>query len=533
MLESLSEADFDALETDWSFWGRPNQFAPAGDWSVWVILAGRGFGKTRAGAEWVRAQMCGATPLARGRCRHMAIVAETAADARDVMIGDGKGPSEASGILQVHPKDFRPVYESSKRRLTWPNGAIASIYNATEPEQLRGPQHDGAWCDELAKWRYASETWDQLQFGLRLGTNPQVVITTTPKPIKLLKSILIDPGTVCTRGSTFENAGNLAPKFLSTIQRKYEGTRLGRQELEAEILDDIPGALWNRARIEDLRVKPVQVPQLRRIVVSIDPAVTSGEDSDETGIVVVGLGVNEHGYVLDDASGIYKPNEWAETAIRLYREHRADRIVAEVNNGGEMVENTIRVVDPNVSFKAVHASRGKAIRAEPVSALYEQGRVHHVGAFPLLEDQMCAFTPDFDRKAMKYSPDRMDGLVWALTELMVGENDTGLIEFYRREVARERNAVTRLQAADEAKAEKVDTDQKPPAAVTPTFGFTFGVKAKTIQPVRMIAPEGLSTVFGLSGKRYMVDASRQVMVDADDAPSLRAAGFADAATEDA
>ena len=303
--------------------------------------------------------------------------------------------------------------------MTWPNGAVASIYNGTEPDQLRGPQHDAAWCDELAKWQYAQEAWDQLQFGLRTGKNPQVCITTTPRPIQLLKQIIADPGTVVTRGSTFDNRSNLAEKFLHTIRRKYEGTRLGRQELEAELLEDLEGALWKRSQIEALRVQEHQLPPLNRIVVAIDPNASSEEDSNECGIVCAGLGDDGHAYVLDDVSGVMAPNEWARTAIRLLRERMGDRIIAETNNGGEMVENTLRMVDPSVPYSAVWASRGKVTRAEPISALYEQGRVHHVGAFPRLEDQMCAFTVDFDRRVMGYSPDRVDALVWALTELMI------------------------------------------------------------------------------------------------------------------
>ena len=366
-----------------------------------------------------------------GRWRHIALVAETANDARAVVVGDGKIPSDptaGSGLLQVHPNDFRPKYEPSKRRLTWPNGAIATIYNGTEPDQLRGPQHDAAWCDELAKWQYAQETWDQLQFGLRTGTNPQVCITTTPRPIALLKAILKDPGTVTTGGSTFDNSNNLSEKFLMSIRRRYEGTRLGRQELEAELLEDVEGALWRRAQIEALRVKLHDLPTLNRIVVAIDPNASSEEDANECGIICAGLGIDGHAYVLDDISAVMAPHEWATKAIALYRERRADRIVAEANNGGEMVEHTLRTIDLNVSFSPVWASRGKVTRAEPVSALYEQGRVHHVGAFPRLEDQMCAFTIDFDRKEMGYSPDRVDALVWALTELMVeGERTGGIL----------------------------------------------------------------------------------------------------------
>src|SRR6185437_2831413 len=280
-----------------------HQFAPGGECSNWLILAGRGFGKTRTGAEWVRANMCGPTPLARGRWRHIALIAETAADARDVMVGDGKAasdPKAGSGLLQIHPKAFRPTYEPSKRRLTWPNGAVASIYNGTEPDQLRGPQHDAAWCDELAKWQYAQEAWDQLQFGLRTGKNPQVCITTTPRPIQLLKQIIADPGTVVTKGSTFDNRSNLADKFLSIVVRKYGGTRLGRQELDAELLEDMEGALWKRGQIEALRVQEYQLPPLNRIVVAIDPNASSEEDSNECGIVCAGLGDDGHAYILDD-----------------------------------------------------------------------------------------------------------------------------------------------------------------------------------------------------------------------------------------
>jgi phage terminase large subunit-like protein len=410
------------LKFSWDFWGRPHQFAPPGDWSNWLILAGRGFGKTRTGAEWVRANMCGATPLVRGRWRHIALIAETAADARDVMVGDGKAasdPQAGSGLLQIHPKAFRPTYEPSKRRLTWPNGAVALIYNGTEPDQLRGPQHDAAWCDELAKWQYAQEAWDQLQFGLRTGKNPQVCITTTPRPINLLKQIIDYQDTVVTRGSTFDNRSHLSDKFLQTIRRKYEGTRLGRQELNAEILEDVEGSLWKRALIDALRVELRDLPPLKRIVVAIDPNASTEEDANECGIVCAGLGINDHGYVLDDVSGVMAPHDWAVKAITLGRERQADRIIAEENNGGAMVENTLRMVDPNVSYRSVWASRGKVTRAEPVSALYEQGRVHHVGPFPRLEDQMCAFTIDFNRKEMGYSPDRVDALVWALTELMI------------------------------------------------------------------------------------------------------------------
>jgi phage terminase large subunit-like protein len=412
LLSELSEAEAAALLYDWRFWAQPKQLVPEGAWTTWLVLAGRGFGKTRCGAEWVRAMACGATPLGPGACRRLALVAETAADARDVMV-EGE-----SGILAVHPPAFRPAYAPSKRRLTWPNGAAATLYNAVEPDQLRGPQHDAAWADELAKWRYARETWDTLQFGLRLGARPRQVVTTTPRPIKVLREIMARPGTVVTRGATRENTANLAPGFLERIVSAYGGTRLGRQELEAEILDDAPGALWTRDRIEALRVRAA--PALERIVVAVDPAASSGEDSDETGIVVAGVSQGGHGYVLADESLRGSPDAWGRAAVAAHHRWQADRIVGEVNNGGEMVEHVIRTVDRSAPYKAVRESRGKAARAEPVAALDEQGRVHHVGAFPELEDQMCAFTSDFDRRAAGFSPDRVDARVWALSELMLG-----------------------------------------------------------------------------------------------------------------
>jgi phage terminase large subunit-like protein len=432
-LNSLSPDELEQLEFDWSFWARSNQLAPDGNWSVWLILAGRGYGKTRSGAEWVRDMMCGTTPLGRGRMRHMALVGQTAADVRDVMVGDGKSPAEASGILQVHPKDFRPVYNSSLKRLTWPNGAIASLFNATEPESLRGPQFDGAWADELAKWQYATETWDMLQFGLRLG-EARACVTTTPKPIKLLKDLLKDDftpgqnqvgGTVVTRGTTYENAGNLSPKFLSKIVKKYEGTRLGRQELNAEVLDDVPGSLWSRDAIEELRVD--KHPPLARVVIGVDPSGSDGNEGeerdggDDIGIIAVGRGIDGHLYVLRDATCDLSPAGWGGIVVKTYNELGGDRVVAESNFGGAMVAHVIRTADPNVPYKGVHASRGKWVRAEPVSALYEQKRVHHVGAFPDLEDEMCSFGADglSDGK----SPNRMDALVWAITELELADGN--------------------------------------------------------------------------------------------------------------
>ena len=413
-LADLSRGEAEGLLWDWTFWARPNQLPPAGDWLTWLILAGRGFGKTRVGAEWVRTNVCGSTPLGRGRYRQIALIAETAADAREVMVGDGKEAGEGSGILQVHPPDFRPVYEPSKRRLTWPNGAIATLYNAVEPDQLRGPQHDAAWCDELAKWKYAQATWDQLQFGLRVGETPRIVITTTPRPIKLLKAIIAEASTATTYGRTQDNVLNLSPSFLSVVMKRYQGTRLGRQELDAEILEDIPGALWSHALIDGARVAGPP-PALKRVVVGVDPSGGDGADNDEVGIVAAGLGHDGQGYILEDGSGKLGPDAWGRRAVAVYYRHDGDRIVAEKNFGGDMVAHVIRTVDPGVPIKLVTASRGKAVRAEPVAALYEQGKVHHVGAHVALEDEMTSWEPLSSTR----SPNRVDALVWAISELML------------------------------------------------------------------------------------------------------------------
>lgn len=408
ILSSLTDEQLEALKWDWSFWARPNQLAPKGNWSTWLVLAGRGFGKTRMGAEWVR-QKAHEFP----GCR-IALVAETAADARDVMI---KGDS---GLLSVDPDLNDDCWSPTNRCLTWPNGSRAFTYNGTTPDQLRGPQHHFAWVDELAKFEYMQEAWDQLMFGLRLGTHPQVMVTTTPRPVPLIKQIMAMEDTVVTRGATIENASNLASSAIQALYERYSGTRLGRQELEGEILEDIPGALWTRDVIDENRIREVP-EELERILVAVDPATSSEEGADEHGIVVIGLARDKdgyaHGYVLEDATCRGSPEDWAKQVVRMYRKWEADKIIAEKNQGGEMVASVLRAQDRTLPLKLVHATRGKMVRAEPISALYEQGRIHHVGEFDLLEDQMCLFSVDQIRNSSTGSPDRVDALVWGLTEL--------------------------------------------------------------------------------------------------------------------
>ena len=707
LLAELSPKEAESLNWNWQFWARPKQIAPSTDWRVWMIRAGRGFGKSRTGAEMVRQR------VESGRCRRISLVARTASDIRDVMI-EGQ-----SGIMRISPPWNRPKYEPTKRRLTWPNGAVATTFSADQPDALRGPECDLAWCDELAcliagtlvitdagprpiesirrgdlvltrrglkrvrtaglsgrdaalwemtasdgsrlvgtyhhpiwsieesafvslsklqvghrlltcpmslsgaesagigtrtitktaaansfigsftstsmgrclmaimsitgtktrkigrsttwwrspfqsisrciravlrlgrqhssplpelpngkprsqedfvvsnatlssnqqdsapnsvappvnsaiftsdirvtsvrplrlraavynlevdgeheffangilthnTWRYM-EAWDNLMFGLRLGVNPQCVVTTTPRPIKVIRDLEKDPHCIVTTGSTLENSANLAPSFLSAILRKYEGTRLGRQEILAEILEDIAGAVFQRAWIDAGRRSPdnvgikwpanklgnkapvkIRPEHMERMCVAIDPAMTSGEDSNETGIVVAGRDSNRHGYVFDDASGRMAPSEWVNTAVRLYNLWECDYIVAEVNNGGAMIANAIHQVDENIRVKEVIATRGKIVRAEPVGMVYEQGRGHHVGSFPELEDQMCRFTPDFIRKP-EDSPDRMDALVWAFTDLIV-EPIAGMGMFqYTKELAEEMAAQRGLRIID-------------------------------------------------------------------------------------
>ncbi len=408
-IDGLSNNEIIDVLYDWEKWARPEQLEPLGDWTFWLVKAGRGFGKTRTGAEWIRKK-------AGQGFNRIGLVAPTAADCRDIMI-EGE-----SGILAVSPPWNRPLYEPSKRRLTWPNGIIATTYSAEEPDRLRGPQHEILWCDEIGHWKYP-EAWDMAKLGLRLGSKPQAIITTTPKPVRIVKELIEDKDCVITGGNTYDNIVNLASAFYKSIVSKYEGTRMGRQEIYAELLEDTPGALWTRKMIDDLRVK--KAPELVRIVVAIDPAVTSGDESDQTGIIVGGIGVDGHGYVLDDLTCRMRPNLWAKRAINGYHNWEADRVIGEVNNGGDLVETVIRAVDENVPYQKVFASRGKRTRAEPISALYEQKRIHHVGKFDDLEDQQCSFLPEGSGE----SPDRVDALVWCFTFLMFEEKEEVLIYY--------------------------------------------------------------------------------------------------------
>lgn len=415
-VESLSPLEALVMRYDWDLYARAAQRMPAGQWSTWVILGGRGMGKTRPGSETV---IEWSKSLGRdyggGK---IALVAKDPGDARKVMI-EGE-----SGILASSPPWWRPVYKPSLKQLHWDNGVIADIYSSEEPDDLRGPQHHKAWGDELCKWKHPQETWDMLQFGMRLGVEPQTVLTTTPRPIKTLIEILSDVTTVVQKGKTSDNQANLSPAFLRHVYRKYKNTRLGRQELNAELLTDTPGALWTLDLIEATRVQKMPCNAVL-IVVGVDPSANDGEQERdelddelaETGIVAVAKGEDGHGYLLHDLSGSFSPAKWGARAVEHYEALKAEKIVGEVNNGGAMVEHVIKVAAKeagyDVNFKSVHASRGKRTRAEPVAALYEQKRFHHVGAFPEVEDQMTTWVP-----GMK-SPDRMDALVWAATEAML------------------------------------------------------------------------------------------------------------------
>ncbi|WP_441338353.1 DNA-packaging protein [Nitratireductor sp.] len=400
-----------AIEREWLGVARLAQYPLGAIFDSWLVMGGRGAGKTRLGAEWVNALVRGLPPFARGiQYGRLALIGETLSDAREVMV---EGPS---GILAVS-RGVRPRFEASRRRLVWDNGAVAQIFSAEDPDSLRGPQFDAAWCDELAKWRQADATFDMLQFGLRLGERPRQLFTTTPRPIPLIRKLMDDPHVTVTRMRTDENRHNLAPGFIRAIRQRYAGTRLGRQELDGELIEDRPDALWTRAMLEKVGACE-KASEVKRIVVAVDPPVASSRRSDACGLVAAGVDAGGCGVVLcDETVKGAKPQEWAARAVALYHRLEADCLVAEVNQGGEMVATVIATVDASVPVKAVRATRGKWLRAEPVAALYEQGRVRHAARFPELEDEMCDF--GLDGLSGGHSPDRVDALVWALSELML------------------------------------------------------------------------------------------------------------------
>ncbi len=411
VLNRLTSAEMDFLIHDWPTFAHDHQLPPPGLWSVWLMMGGRGAGKTRAGAEWVRARAQGHRWCGEPVAGRIALVGETYQDVREVMI------EGVSGILAVHPKAERPEWNPSRRRISWANGSVAQAFSSEDPEALRGPQFHIAWCDELAKWRNAEETFDMLQFGLRLGERPRQLVTTTPRPVPLLKRLIDQPGTAITRAATRANALFLAPGFLERVVARYKGTRLGRQELEGELISDRPDSLWHRDLIESCRVEAAP-EHLLRIVVAIDPPATSNARSDACGIIAAGVDGEGTAYILADRSRRRaRPSEWAEAAVALWHYFEADCLLAEVNQGGEMVREVIAGVDPGVPVKQVRAKRGKAARAEPVALLYEQGRVKHVGAFPELEDEMADFGPG--GLSSGHSPDRMDAMVWAVSDLLM------------------------------------------------------------------------------------------------------------------
>jgi phage terminase large subunit-like protein len=405
LVAGIRPEDLPTLDVNWLIWGRSAQVAPEGDWRTWLILAGRGFGKTRAGSEWVRA-----LAEADGRVR-IALVAATAAEGRAVMV-EGE-----SGLLAIAPKGLRPTYEPSLRRLRWQNGAQAFLYSAAEPESLRGPEHHHAWTDEIAKWPDGEAVWANLTMGLRLGEKPRIVATTTPRPVPLVRRLMVEKGTVTTRGRTLDNRAHLPPAFLNAMRDAYAGTRLGRQELDGELIEEVEGALWSRVLIERCRARLCPPP--RRVVVAVDPP--AGVGGDACGIVAVALAEDGAAYVIEDASVAGAgPDGWARAVAKAAARHGADRVVAEANNGGAMVESVLRAADAGLPVKLVHASRGKSARAEPVAALYEVGRAFHVGAFPELEDEMAGLIAGGAYAGPGRSPDRADALVWAMTELMLG-----------------------------------------------------------------------------------------------------------------
>lgn len=414
-LNDLTEGELLALPYLFEFWAHDHQLPPEGQWRTWVILGGRGAGKTRAGAEWVRTQVEGPLPLHAGRAKRVALIGETYEQARDIMVfGE-------SGILAASPPDRRPEWRASRRQLVWSNGATATVYSAHDPEALRGPQFDALWADELAKWKRGQEAWDMAQFALRLGEDPRQCVTTTPKNVAVLKSLLANPSTVTTTAPTEANRAFLAQSFLEEVRTRYSGTRLGRQELDGVLLDTIDGALWTPAMLEAARGDAPE--DFARIVVAVDPPATGRQTSDDCGIIVAGIGLDGRAYILQDATiSAASPMQWAKRVLQTSQDWSADRVIAEVNQGGDLVETLLRQIDPDVPYRPVRATHGKIMRAEPVAALYEQGRVVHCGVFSELEDQMMQMT--LTGYHGNKSPDRADALVWALHELVLSQRST-------------------------------------------------------------------------------------------------------------
>jgi phage terminase large subunit-like protein len=423
LISQMSPEEAEEIYFDWSVWGRPDQQPPDGDWVYWLILAGRGAGKTRAGAETVRS-WARSHPIVN-------LIGATRDDAREIMV------TGESGILAICSQDERPRYARASDRLEWPNGSVSQIFSAEEPDRLRGKQHMKLWLDELAAWR-DPDAFDQAMLGLRLGDRPQAVITTTPRPTKLIKQLASDKYAIVTRGTTFENARFLARAFLDRIAARFEGRAIGRQELYAEIVEDAPGALWTRALIERQRLPLDLSPaEYAEIVVGVDPPARSGAKADECGIVVVARTAGGIVHVLADLTTQGEtPGEWSARVVAAYRRFAANRVVAEINNGGEMVAEVLRQNDPNLPVRNVTATRGKFLRAEPVAAAYERGLVFHLGVFTKLEDQLCTLTPDFDSRAAGYSPDRADALVWEVADLISPPSSQArtLLDYYARQL---------------------------------------------------------------------------------------------------
>jgi phage terminase large subunit-like protein len=404
-IKQLTAARAQAIPTDWSWWQRDDQAPPSGDWRLWLVMAGRGFGKTRMGAEWVRAE------AERNPAAHIALIGATMGEVRSIMI-EGQ-----SGLLAISPDDNRPKFEPSLRQLTWENGAKATLYSASEPESLRGPAHSQAWADEVGKWGYDQSTWDNLMMTMRVGSNPQIVATTTPRPTPLMKRLIAEEGIAITRGATAANHRFLPPAWLSALDKLYGGTRTGRQELGGEWLEEIEGALWSPELLD--RCRALQTPPLRRIVIGVDPP--AGSKGDACGIIAVGKGEDDKAYVLADHSVSGRsPEGWARAVAEAADLWQADRVIAEVNNGGDMVRSTLMAANISLPFKAVHATRSKTARAEPVQTLYQAGRAFHAGRFAELEDELCGLIAGGDYAGPGRSPDRADALVWAMTELMLG-----------------------------------------------------------------------------------------------------------------